>query len=71
VDITAHGDGRLIITNTIQPKKVTSDTDAEAGLDNLVRRYQLLGMEITVEESKEQRKISIPLVKTEQEVEHG
>jgi two-component system LytT family sensor kinase len=71
IDIISRGNGALTITNTILAKKVVGETDAEAGLDNLIKGYSLLGMQITVEENNDERKIVVPLVNTKAEVEHG
>jgi sensor histidine kinase YesM len=60
INISSSEAGFMIINN-VQPKIVTNDTDAEAGLDNLIKRYHLFGKAITVLESSTERKIIIPL----------
>jgi len=54
--------GKLIVQNNVQPKTVTDAMDFEAGLDNLVKKYELLGAIINVDDSTNQgRVIKIPL----------
>ena len=67
--IEIYSDGECFsIRNSVQPKIVTNDTDAEAGLDNLIKRYNLYGKRIYVEESSLARQITIPLLTGEEEV---
>jgi two-component system, LytTR family, sensor kinase len=67
INISSSEAGFTIINN-VQPKIVTNDTDAEAGLDNLIKRYHLFGKAITVLESSTERKIIIPLFLEKEEV---
>jgi len=58
---------RLQIQNSIQPKTVTDALDFEAGLDNLIRKYELLNMPVSVKDDAAQRTIFIPLFKQREE----
>lgn len=66
--ITSGDERMLCITNTIKPKLGNGEADAEGGLDNLVKRYQLMGQQVAVEESSNMRKIIIPLLDLKTEV---
>lgn len=60
---------QLIISHTIQPKLIKDDFDTEAGLDNLVSKYQLLGNKrITITDTAGTRRIVIPLLEQKEEV---
>ncbi|HOZ79116.1 MAG TPA: histidine kinase [Ferruginibacter sp.] len=61
-------DNRLVIENNIQPKTITDALDFEAGLDNLIRKYELLNMPVSVNDNSAQRVIYIPLFKQKEEV---
>lgn len=61
-------DDRLVIQNNIQPKTVTDALDFEAGLDNLIRKYELLNMPVAVKDNAEKRTIYIPLISQKEEV---
>jgi two-component system, LytTR family, sensor kinase len=59
----------LHIKNNIQPKAVTDAIDFEAGLDNLIRKYELLGKSIHVDEvNKSHRIVTIPLIEKKGEL---
>lgn len=58
----------LVIKNNLQLKSVSGAIDFEAGLDNLIRKYELLGNTIHVKElSEKQRTIIIPLLESAKE----
>lgn len=61
-------DDRLVIQNNIQPKTITDALDFEAGLDNLIRKYELLNMPVSVQDNTAHRVICIPLFKQKEEV---
>lgn len=57
------------VCNNVQPKKVADTTDLEAGLDNLVKKYQLLNQpEVLIEDSDDKRCITLPLIFNQEEV---
>ena len=62
--ITANGNGWLEISNTIQPKQITdAPADVEAGIDNLVNKYELLSeRKVLITETGKQRVIQLPLL---------
>jgi two-component system, LytTR family, sensor kinase len=69
VNIYSGTDNNIIIKNNLQLKKVSGAIDFEAGLDNLIKKYELLNKAITVNESnKEHRTIIIPLLEKTEEV---
>lgn len=61
----SSGGNALYITNNLQPRASTADTDAEAGLDNLIKKYRLLGSNLLVNEAAGFRTIQIPLIQKE------
>ncbi len=68
VEITEGENGNLIVKNNIQPKAVTDTLDFEAGLDNLVKKYELLGKPIIINDNHgAQRIINIPLITNKEE----
>ena len=63
IQINATGYGGLKIQNNIQVKAVTDTLDLEAGLDNLLKRYELMNQPISVDDSSKQyRVIELPLI---------
>ncbi len=48
ITVKSAGGGVLEITNTIQSKSITNAMDFEAGLDNLVKKYELLNQPVAV-----------------------
>jgi hypothetical protein len=59
----------LIITNNIQRKAITNAVDYEAGLDNLVSKYKLIGkQQLIIRDLKNERIIQLPLLKKEAEI---
>lgn len=60
--------GSLTVKNNIQPKMVTDALDFESGLDNLVKKYGLLNMPVTVEDNcGKHRQVHIPLFNPKKE----
>ncbi len=57
ISITSDGSGVLEIKNNIQPKSITDAMDFEAGLDNLVKKYELLNRPVTVTDCCTQHRI--------------
>lgn len=67
IAITSDEEG-LLVTNNIQPKMVTGVLDFEAGLDNLVKKYELLNMPVTVKDNcGRHRQVHIPLFNPKKE----
>lgn len=67
ITIVTDSKGNLIVQNNAQPKTVSDAIDFEAGLDNLVKRYVLLGEPVIVDDTKtESRTIKIPLLEKEE-----
>jgi sensor histidine kinase YesM len=69
IDIRSENTETLLFRNTINPKSITEAIDFESGLDHLVKKYQLLGRNILVNEQNIScRTITIPLILKEKEV---
>ncbi|MCX6319430.1 MAG: histidine kinase [Bacteroidetes bacterium] len=61
--------GQLVFSYNLQPKLIKDDFDTEAGLDNLVSKYQLLGdKRILITETGRVRQIMVPLLFQQKEV---
>ena len=59
----------LVVTNNIQRKVVTEPMDYEAGLDNLVKKYQLLNQPpVEIREEEGERRVRLPLMPDKEEV---
>jgi sensor histidine kinase YesM len=69
IDIHSKNTAILLFRNTVNPKSITEAIDFESGLDHLVKKYQLLGKNILVNEQNVScRTITIPLILKEKEV---
>lgn len=67
ISVSVDGNGKLIVQNNVQPKTVTDVLDFEAGLDNLVKKYELLGAAMIVDDTENEcRTIKIPLLEKEE-----
>jgi LytS/YehU family sensor histidine kinase len=67
--IETSGEGSLLVSNNLQKKFLTETTDQETGLDNLIKKYQLMGQKpVEIHETGEQRVIILPLIDKTQEV---
>lgn len=65
--VFTYGKGNLIVQNNVQLKTVSDAIDFEAGLDNLVKKYELLGGSVKVDDTnKAYRTINIPLLEKEE-----
>lgn len=61
--------GALVVSNNIQPKLITDPSDFEAGLDILVKKYQLMNQEpVEIKEEDGYRRIRLPFVSQTEEV---
>ena len=66
--IAARGDSMLEVINTLQPKQITESMDMEAGLDNLVNKYELLNQQkVVIKDTAAHRVIQLPLIIKEEE----
>jgi two-component system, LytTR family, sensor kinase len=58
----------LTVKNNIQPKAISDAVDFEVGLDNLVKKYELLGKPLTVtDKTNGHRIITVPLLTKKEE----
>ncbi|HRH61509.1 MAG TPA: histidine kinase, partial [Chitinophagaceae bacterium] len=61
IEIASNDNGSIEVKNNIQPKAITDALDFDAGLDNLVKKYELLNQPLIVDDTNErQRIITIP-----------
>jgi two-component system, LytTR family, sensor kinase len=59
----------IVVRNNIQRRMATEAPEAEAGLDNLVRKYELLNQpHVIIHDSGNMRTVRIPLIDKEKEV---
>ncbi len=69
IDISSNGMGILEIQNNVQPKSVSDQMDFEAGLDNLVKKCELLNQPVLIhDECGSKRLILISLLTKKEEV---
>ncbi len=69
ISIESGAGNRIIVTNDVQRKVMTEAVDHEAGLDNLVKKYQLMNQPaVEIRESGQKRQIILPLIGKEEEV---
>lgn len=67
ITITSSSNGHLLVQNNVQLKSVTDMLDFEAGLDNLVKKYDLMSAPLKVDDTqKDYRTITIPLFEKEE-----
>ena len=63
--IYSNNKNGLVVENNLQPKQTIHPVDHEEGLDNLVNKYQLLNqLRVEILETKTERKIILPLLKS-------
>jgi len=68
ITIQSSGTNVLEIKNNIQPKAITDAMDFEAGLDNLVKKYELLNQPVSVmDASNSYRVIRLSLINQKKE----
>ena len=68
ISIVARGNNMLAVMNTLQPKQITAGLDIEAGLDNLVNKYELLNeQKVSITDTDRQRVIELPLISKKEE----
>jgi len=69
IDITATANNVLAVQNNIQPKVVMDTLDFDKALDNLIKKYELIGKPLRVDETVPGKRIvTIPLLEKEEEV---
>jgi len=67
ISIYSDGDGTIAIANNVQPRAVPETHDAQSGLDNLVKKYELLNQPpVRVNGNDKERIIRLPLVLKEE-----
>ena len=53
----------VVIKNSVQRKMCTDTADQETGLDNLIKKYELMGKQaVEIHESADERAIILPLI---------
>lgn len=69
ISIISEANGVLQIKNNIQPKAISDALDFESGLDNLVKKYELLSLPLSVlDVTNGYRVIQLPLLTKKEEV---
>ena len=59
----------MVIKNNVQRKLITETSDQETGLDNLIKKYELMGQEqVEIHEDADERSIVLPLINKQAEV---
>jgi len=67
--IESSGNGTLRVSNNLQKKILSETTEQETGLDNLIKKYSLMGAEpVEIHESGSERTIILPLISKIREV---
>lgn len=68
INISSADGEAITITNNVQRKVMTEIVEYEAGLDNLVKRYQLMNEPaVQIEEEEMIRRIRLPLIRHKEE----
>lgn len=63
ISIETEDDKWIVVRNNLQPKVVAETVDVEAGLDNLINRYQLINRsEVIITDQPGERIIRLPLI---------
>jgi two-component system, LytTR family, sensor kinase len=69
ITITSGKEDTIIIKNNVQRKILTETGDQETGLDNLIKKYQLMSEQpVEIHESGNERLIVLPLISKTEEV---
>ena len=69
ISIESGNESNVIIKNNVQRKIITEATDQETGLDNLVKKYELMGkLPVEIRETGNERIIILPLINKTAEV---
>lgn len=71
INIESEDDKWIVVRNNLQPKVVAETVDVEAGLDNLINRYQLINRsEVIITDQPGERIIRLPLICKTAEVQY-
>jgi two-component system LytT family sensor kinase len=63
ISIVSEGNVAVVVRYNLQPKAISDSLESESGLDNLVRKFELLGSSMCVEDKNgATRAIGIPLI---------
>jgi LytS/YehU family sensor histidine kinase len=69
ISIESGNENNVIIKNNVQRKIITEATDQETGLDNLVKKYELMSkLPVEIRETGNERIIILPLINKTAEV---
>jgi hypothetical protein len=69
LSIESGKDSCVIVRNNIQRRIITETSDQETGLDNLIKKYELMGKQLVeIHETAEERAIILPLISKPAEV---
>jgi two-component system, LytTR family, sensor kinase len=62
ITINSASNSHLLVQNNVQPKAANGAVDFETGLDNLVKKYELLGKSLKVDDTQKQiRTVLVPV----------
>lgn len=69
ISIGSGNDNSVVIKNNVQRKIITETTDQESGLDNLIKKYELMSKQpVEIIETGTERTIILPLINKTAEV---
>jgi len=69
ITIASGNENSIVIKNNVQRKILTETSDQETGLDNLIKKYQLMCEQpVEIHENKTERMIVLPLISKTEEV---
>ena len=67
ITVASGKENSIIVKNNVQRKLITETADQETGLDNLVKKYQLMSSQaVEIFECGTERKIVLPLIRKEE-----
>jgi LytS/YehU family sensor histidine kinase len=68
ISIVSGGDNTIVIKNNVQRKILTEMSDQETGLDNLIKKYQLMSVKpVEIHDTGTERRIVLPLIDRKEE----
>jgi LytS/YehU family sensor histidine kinase len=69
ISIESGNENSIVIKNNVQRKMLTETGDQETGLDNLIKKYELMSRQpVEIQESGNERIIILPLITKTTEV---
>ncbi|MFI5129456.1 MAG: sensor histidine kinase [Chitinophagales bacterium] len=69
ISIESGKENKMLIKNNVQRKIITETGDQETGLDNLLKKYELMGKQpVEIHEGPNERTIILPLINKPEEV---